>query len=53
MEEYSCDIKIIFNGNMNKAENKEDYIGKVKAQFLEEFGIELADSEIINVEVVK
>ena len=52
MKEYKCNVIINFEGNHIEAENKEDYIKKIKESFMVEFGIELSDSEIINVEVI-
>ena len=52
MKEYKCNVIIDFEGNHIEAENKEDYIRKVKESFMVEFGIELSDSEIKNVEVI-
>tara|TARA_R100001594_G_scaffold30570_1_gene57136 strand:- start:4910 stop:5170 length:261 start_codon:yes stop_codon:yes gene_type:complete len=49
-KEYNCVIKIEWSGNNHEAENKEDYIKKVKDQFYEEYGIDLADTEITEVE---
>jgi|TARA_Y100000356_G_scaffold88140_1_gene73686 hypothetical protein len=49
MKEYTSEIKIVFGGNNHQAENKEEYIKKVKDQFREEFGMELLDQEITNI----
>jgi len=46
VKEYTCVVKIEYGGNNHEAENKEDYIKKVKTQFHEEFGIHLVDTEI-------
>tara|TARA_R100001443_G_C3356356_1_gene178030 strand:+ start:1844 stop:2005 length:162 start_codon:yes stop_codon:yes gene_type:complete len=53
MNEYKCNVIINFEGNHIEAENKQDYIEKLKESFMLEFGIELSDSEIQNVEVIK
>ena len=53
MKKYKCNVIINFEGNHIKAENKEDYIEKLKESFMITFGIELSDSEIINVGVIK
>ena len=52
MSNYKCNVIINFEGNHIEAENKEDYIKKIKESFMVEFGIELSDSEIKNVEVI-
>ena len=49
MVEYTSEVKICFGGNNHEAKSKEEYIKKVKVQFMEEFGIELTDSEITDI----
>jgi hypothetical protein len=49
MKEYTSEIKIVFGGNNHQAENKEEYIKKVKDQFWEDFGIKLTNAEITNI----
>ncbi len=53
MKKYTCNIKVQFGGNSFKAETEEEYIEKVKKNFLDEFGIELADNEISEIEVAQ
>jgi len=52
VKEYKCNVIINFEGNHIEAENKEDYIDKLKKDFRIQFGIDLSDCEIKNVEVV-
>ena len=52
MSNYKCNVIINFEGNHIEAESKQDYIKKIKESFMEEFGIELSDSEIQNVEAI-
>lgn len=53
MKEFTSDIKLIFSGNNHPADNKKEYIEKVKSQFLDEFGIKLIDQEITNIEILE
>ena len=53
MKEFVCDVKIIFSGNNFECENKQEYIDRVKNQFLEEFNLHLSNDEIINIEEIK
>ena len=52
MINYKCNVIINFEGNHIESESKQDYIEKLKESFMLEFGIELSDSEIQNVEVI-
>ena len=52
MNEYKCNVIINFGGNHIEAENKEDYIEKLKKDFRIQFNIDLDDCEIKNVEVI-
>ena len=52
MKEYRCNVIINFEGNHISAENKQDYIKKLKQDFRTQMGWELDDSEIQNVEVI-
>ena len=49
MKTFECTVRLEFGGNQFEAKNKKDYIKKVKESFIEEFGITLDDSEIINI----
>jgi hypothetical protein len=51
-KEYICDIDISFSGNNFIAKNKKEYVAKVKATFLEQFNIIIADEEINNIEEI-
>ena len=49
MKEYYCEVSICFAGNNFEANNKKEYIDKVKESFKEEFNIDLVDEEIQNI----
>ena len=49
MKTFESVVTLEFGGNQFQAKNKEDYIKKVKESFIQEFGIELDESEIINI----
>ena len=49
MKEYYADVRIDW-GTSFQAENKEDFIIKLKEQFKEDYNIELKDNEIHNVQ---
>ena len=53
MKEYTSDIKLIFSGNNFPADNKKEYIEKVKSQFFDEFGLILDDKEITNIQIME
>ena len=53
MKEYKCNVIINFEGNHIESESKQDYIEKLKKDFRIQFNIDLDDSEIQNVEVIK
>ena len=46
MPSYSSTIVVKWANGALEAENKEHYMRCIKAQFLEEYGISLADNEI-------
>ena len=48
-KEYYADVRIDW-GTSFQAENKEDFIIKLKEQFKDDFNIELTDDEIHNVQ---
>jgi len=50
MKEYTSNIVITFSINNLEAENKYDYIEKLKEQFNELHGLELQDHEIQDIE---
>lgn len=50
MKEFTCEVSLKFSGNLFEAENVDDYVEKVKEVFLAEYGIELWNDEIINIE---
>ena len=49
MKEYYADVKIEW-GTSFEADNKEDFIEKLKEQFKEDYNINLTDDEIHNVQ---
>ena len=49
MKEYYADVKIEW-GTSIEADNKEDFIEKLKEQFKEDYNINLTDDEIHNVQ---
>ena len=49
MKEYYADVRIDW-GTSFQAENKEDFIIKLKEQFKDDYNIELKDDEIHNVQ---
>ena len=53
MKEYTSTITVTFSLNYNEAQSKEEYIEKIKSQFNEQYGIDLMDNEITNIEEVK
>ena len=50
MKEYTCDVVLKFSINNFEANNKEDYITKVKDSFKDEYNLDIVDFEIINIE---
>ena len=52
-KEFTSVITLNIGGNNFEAQNQEDYIQKLKASFLENFNIELNDSEINEIEEAK
>tara|TARA_R110000824_G_scaffold98780_6_gene235524 strand:+ start:3310 stop:3543 length:234 start_codon:yes stop_codon:yes gene_type:complete len=50
-KEWNCTISLTLTGNGIDAENKSDYINKLKHGFSEEHNIELSDDEISNVHI--
>ena len=48
-KEYYADVRIDW-GTSFQAENKEDFIIKLKEQFKQDYNIELTDDEIHNVQ---
>ena len=52
MKEYTSVITLSFGGNNFEAENKEEYIKKVKESFAEEYDIWLSGKEISDIEEV-
>ena len=53
MKEYTSLVSIAFAGNNIEADSKEDYIEKLKDSFMEEFGLDIEDEEITEIEEVK
>lgn len=53
LKEYTSTITISFNINNHEAISKKDYIDTLKLQFAEEYGIDLQDHEIKNIERIK
>ena len=50
IKEYTSSITIKFSLNYHEAESKEDYIEKIKSQFREQYGLNLMDDEITQIE---
>jgi hypothetical protein len=50
LKDYTSTITLVFEGNSHEAESIEDYIQKIKEVFYQEFNIQLADSEITNIQ---
>lgn len=50
LTKYTCKITLVFEGNGYEAESEKDYKDKVKDNFFEEFGINLIDKDISNIE---
>tara|TARA_R100000656_G_C3896507_1_gene117769 strand:+ start:58 stop:297 length:240 start_codon:yes stop_codon:yes gene_type:complete len=48
-KEWNCTITLTLTGNGFDAENRSDYINKLKHSFDEEHNIKLSDDEISNV----
>jgi alanine-alpha-ketoisovalerate/valine-pyruvate aminotransferase len=53
MKEYTSTVTVTFSLNYNEAQSKEEYIEKIKSQFNEQYGIDLMDDEITDIEEVK
>tara|TARA_R100000808_G_scaffold282_1_gene1658 strand:+ start:40 stop:198 length:159 start_codon:yes stop_codon:yes gene_type:complete len=49
MKEYYADVRVEW-GTSFEADNKEDFIEKLKEQFKEDYNINLTDDEIHNVQ---
>ena len=49
MKEYYADVRVSW-GTSYEAENKTDFIVKLKEHFKDDYGIELHDDEIIKLE---
>ena len=49
MEEYYADVRVEW-GTSFEADNKEDFIEKLKDQFKQDYNINLTDDEIHNVQ---
>jgi hypothetical protein len=47
VKEFTSVITLTFGGNNHWAKNERDYRDMLKAQFFEEYGIKLDDSEIV------
>ena len=52
MKTFSSNIVIQFGGNVTQAKNKKDYIQKIKESIYQEFGINLEDFEIKDIEEI-
>ena len=53
MKEFACIVKLEIAGNNLVADNRADYINKVKALYLEEYNIRLSDNEIVDIELME
>jgi len=52
-KEFTCVVKLEFGGNNFEAKNEKDYKDKVRESFKNEFGIDLVDDEIKEIEEQK
>ena len=50
MKEYTCEIKLHFTGNNREADSIEEYKQLIIDQYQEEYGIELDENEIENIQ---
>ena len=53
MKEYTCRVVIEYAGNREKAEDKGDYVERIKHIFKEDFDLDLDDSEIKDIREVE
>jgi hypothetical protein len=53
MKEFSSVVTLSFHGNFCEANNKNEYIERVKTIFYEEYGFKLLDSEITEINEIK
>lgn len=53
MKLFYSTVNICFSVNPFEAKNKQEYIELVKESYREEYGIELHDSEITDIEEIK
>ena len=49
MKEFTSVVKLEIGGNNFEAKSKEEYVGLVKEQFMEEYGMNLMDEEITDI----
>lgn len=52
-KQFTSTITLVFSGNEDCAVNQEEYRQKVKERFYEDYGIELSDNEITQIEEVQ
>jgi hypothetical protein len=52
MKQYTSTVTVKFSLNYHEAKSKEDYVDTIKLQFKEDYGIDLMDNEITEIEVV-
>jgi hypothetical protein len=52
MKEYTSTVTVKFSLNNHEANSKEDYVDKIKAQFREQYELDLMDDEITEIEEV-
>ena len=50
MKEYTAVVTLAFTGNYMLAENKEHYIQKLIGSFKDEFGIDVLETEITEIQ---
>tara|TARA_R110000823_G_scaffold69322_1_gene160414 strand:+ start:12 stop:179 length:168 start_codon:yes stop_codon:yes gene_type:complete len=53
MKEYTSTITLIISGNNITAQNKKDYIEKLKDNFKDDYNLDIYDEEIKDIEEVK
>jgi len=52
VKEFMCKVSLVFVGNNIEADNKADYIEKVRDFYQDEYGLTITDDEITDVIVL-
>lgn len=53
MKTYKATVKLVFDNFGIEAKNKKQFIAKLKESFYSEYGLDLKDNEIQDIEEVK